>query len=667
MVFRHFICFVFLTGLSCHFATAQNPRLDSLRAVAHQHPADTLGVLAYADLCYEFRFIRQDSAIKFGQAGVDLAQKIKYPKGLAQVSSDLGFIHFDKGDFHAAITLWKNALKLRTDLKDSARMASMQMKIGGAYFRLGDYRSSLECQLEALRLYEKLKYPQGMGQALNNVAAVYEHQNLLGKALEYYQRAYELHQQTKNFTEAGTSLINIGNIYFRKGEFILAKSTYNRALSLLPGQTQSTNHAICLNNLSEIHIIQNDYDSAKLFSERALKTRQAIGDYNGVISSLNMMGRIYIKLKNYGTAERYLHTALDSARNKNILPEVGKIQLNLSELYRERGDWKNSLESYIEYTTVKDSLLNQSGRAKISELQVQYETEKKEQQIALQHAALASQQRTNERNIIIFSGLVLTLILVIIILVLLRSRQKRKQEIERKENEIALRETYIKASIASQEDERKRFAQDLHDGMGQWISSLRLILGQIGSSSSDEQKLVLIEKSDKIMHDMNHEFRSIAFNLMPHTLINYGLHAALVEMVSRLNSSGKVIFNLSAFGFPERLPELAEVSAYRIIQEWTNNILKYSSARNVTIQLTGHPDEAIIMIEDDGMGFSPDVLQRGTGNGWKNIQSRANLIKGKVEVDSSVGRTGTTFIVTMPGTPRRPIANTERVVSTEQA
>jgi two-component system, NarL family, sensor kinase len=653
MITRPAVAFLILSlSLAAQAVNGQKlqQRLDSLLNVAHSHSADTLGVLAFAELCYEYRFINQDSALLFGKAGIDLGEKLHFKTGLAQVYSDAAFVYFDKGDYNNAISFWSSSLKIRNELKDSARIASLQMKLGGAYFKMGNYEKSLRYQLEALRTYETLNIPQGTAQALNNVAAVYEHQNHLDKALEYYQKTFSIHDKSGNQREKGMTLINIGNIYFRQKIYGKAKSFYAEALKSFPVESEPVRHyrAICLNNISEILTLENKYDSALMYSEQALKLREKIGDYQGIVSSLNMIGRINGKLHKFNDAEKYLLAALDSSGKKSLLPEEGKIHLNLYELYKEKSEWKKSLESFVNYAGIKDSLMNESGRKEIAELQVKYETEKKEQHIALQEAALSQKQTRIERDYIVIIGLLLTVALSAIIFVLLRNRQARKEEMIRKENEISVREAYISASIQSQESERKRFARDLHDGMGQWISSLRLALADINNASTDEEKLRILGKSDKIMEEMNREFRSIAFNLMPHTLIQFGLKPALDEMALRLNSTGKIHVSAAAFNFPERLRELEEISLYRVIQEWTNNILKYAEATEVSIQLTGHEDENIIMIEDNGKGFDVSTLQKGAGNGWKNIQSRMNLIKGSVEIDSSPLGSGTTFTISLP-------------------
>jgi two-component system, NarL family, sensor kinase len=238
--------------------------------------------------------------------------------------------------------------------------------------------------------------------------------------------------------------------------------------------------------------------------------------------------------------------------------------------------------------------------------------------------------------------------LIGIILVLNRSRYKRQQELLIKEKEISVHEAYILASIQSQENERKRFAQDLHDGMGQLISALRLSLLSVNRDSSLEHRVTIVNKAEGLLNDMHREIRSIAFNLMPQTLVQHGLVPALKEMAERITSSGQILIRVSSFDVPERFTEVVEISLYRAIQEWINNVVKYSRARIIEVQLVGHDQEIAITIEDNGDGFDPSVLENSKGNGWKNIKSRLNLIKGAVDIDSLPERKSTTLILRVP-------------------
>jgi signal transduction histidine kinase len=135
---------------------------------------------------------------------------------------------------------------------------------------------------------------------------------------------------------------------------------------------------------------------------------------------------------------------------------------------------------------------------------------------------------------------------------------------------------------------------------------------------------------------------------MPETLIKQGIVAALREFSYRINRSGKIKVEIDTFGINERLPDLQEISIYRITQEWVNNILKYSEADKINVNLTGDEQEITLLIEDNGNGFDKHKLISGSGNGWKNMNSRANLIKGELELDSTQGVNGNTLILNIP-------------------
>jgi two-component system, NarL family, sensor kinase len=141
---------------------------------------------------------------------------------------------------------------------------------------------------------------------------------------------------------------------------------------------------------------------------------------------------------------------------------------------------------------------------------------------------------------------------------------------------------------------------------------------------------------------------------MPQTLIHQGLAAALREFADRINGSGKVFVEVNIFGLEARLTELQEISIYRIAQEWVNNVLKYSDAKKVTMQVTCDDKEITLLVEDDGMGFDRELLLTSKGNGWKNMTSRANLIMGELDLDTQAGIRGNTLVMNASLTSKTP-------------
>lgn len=625
-------------------------QFDSLKNVAASNAHDTLRVKALADLCYGFLPVNQDSSIFFGEQAVALADKIGFKKGAAQSRSDLGLAYYYKGDLQKAISLWEAGSVIREQLNDKPGIASLNVKIGAAYFKLGNFEKSLGAQMKALKAFEDLKHDQGVAQAVNNVAAVFEMQKQFDKAREYYWKAVAVHTKNKDSVQLGSVLINIGNVHYRENAFDSASHYWKKALRIIPVGSAPHYESIGYNNLAETYTLEKKYDSALLFINRAVALRRKTNDYQGLTSSMSNLGRIYALQKKYPLAEKTYVAALDSAKAKDLKIEESKIRFNLYELYQQKGDYKNALNSYVQYKTIEDSLSNERSRLNLDELLVTYETEKKEQQIAFQDAELASQKILLRRRNLIIGGLVIIVGLLAIIFLLARGRFKRKQQLSENEKQLAVREAFIDATIRSQENERKRFAQDLHDGMGQLISSLRLMVNQLDKNTSVEDRLSIAERSETLLNDMHTEIRSIAFNLMPQTLIQHGLLPALQEMAIRLNQTGKITVTVNGFDLPARMTEVYEISLYRVVQEWINNIIKYAQASTIEVQLIGHEEEINITIEDNGKGFDPDQLELNKGNGWKNIKSRVNLIKGDVEVDSSPQRNGTTFMMHIPVT-----------------
>jgi two-component system NarL family sensor kinase len=174
------------------------------------------------------------------------------------------------------------------------------------------------------------------------------------------------------------------------------------------------------------------------------------------------------------------------------------------------------------------------------------------------------------------------------------------------------------------------------------------LIGNITPSSTLEQRVNIVETGERLLNDMHKEVRSVAFNLMPQTLIQSGLVSALREMALRIEERQPLKVEVLSFYMDTRLADVQEISLYRIVQEWVNNIIKYSTATKVDVNIVRNEDELSLTIEDDGTGFDSSILEQSKGHGWKNILSRAGLIKASIEIDTVSGRRGTTLLVNVP-------------------
>jgi len=209
----------------------------------------------------------------------------------------------------------------------------------------------------------------------------------------------------------------------------------------------------------------------------------------------------------------------------------------------------------------------------------------------------------------------------------------------------------LAAIIDTEEKERKRIAADLHDGLGQLLSSVKINLGVASDKIRDKnlsETATLVAKSKAAIDSITSELRNISYNLLPPSIEQFGLASAMEEEVNKLSVDPnlKIYFDhsLKDLKFDQRL----EVVVFRVFQELLNNALKHANATEITLQLIQHTKELVFMIEDNGQGFDYEKgLLKKDSSGLKNLQSRINLINGKIKIDSRIGA-GTSVIIEIP-------------------
>lgn len=215
--------------------------------------------------------------------------------------------------------------------------------------------------------------------------------------------------------------------------------------------------------------------------------------------------------------------------------------------------------------------------------------------------------------------------------------KKDRAEIERKVNEQKFRSILV---LEGQEEERKRIAMNIHDGIGQMLTSLKFQTASIDLSKTKETEQKLLD-INKLIKDIIQEVRIVTFNLKPPVLSDYGLVAGLKNLVQEIDklSNNRLIFE-NITDFQQRLSPKVENNIYRIVQEAVNNAIKYANSPTVLVSLEHNTDELILTIKDTGVGFeskSTDLFHADYGHGFLNMQERATYINGKLLIESKPG------------------------------
>jgi signal transduction histidine kinase len=204
----------------------------------------------------------------------------------------------------------------------------------------------------------------------------------------------------------------------------------------------------------------------------------------------------------------------------------------------------------------------------------------------------------------------------------------------------------VQSIIETQENERRRIALEIHDGIGPQMSSsihhLETIIDRI--KEKDPQTASELQSLVEVSNDVSEELRSVSHSLMPRVLLDFGIVAALQGLINRINASNKCQVEFIHSFSGNELDQAIELNLYRITQELLNNGIKHANATNIFVQLVKNGDRLNLMVEDNGSGFEMNELTDSDGIGLSNIEMRTKVLGGELNIDSSPNR-GTVITV----------------------
>ncbi len=201
--------------------------------------------------------------------------------------------------------------------------------------------------------------------------------------------------------------------------------------------------------------------------------------------------------------------------------------------------------------------------------------------------------------------------------------------------------------LEGQEEERRRLARELHDGIGQMLTGLKLHTEQLNGAAFTEKQQRTYDELRRLLHETIESTRTVAHNLMPAVLSDFGLGAALRRLAEQTAKSSGVAVDFSG---PEklRLPAPVETGLYRIAQEALHNAIKHASATRISLDLARKNGSVTLTVADNGRGFDARKNQgRTRGSGLGNLRTRAELLDGSLRISSETGR-GTRVLVKLP-------------------
>ncbi|MCU0445416.1 MAG: tetratricopeptide repeat protein [Microscillaceae bacterium] len=638
------LCFF---GLSIGLAQ-KHKTIDSLQKKLNSKIPDTTKVSVLNKLALNYSYVNLVDAKKNAESALALAQKIKFAPGVAQ--SYLSLTHI--------------------------------------YYTQGNQKMTIDNAFKALKIYEKLADSVGVAGVNNILGVSYIDQKEYTKAEKVIRKSLDLYKTLNDKGKTAVALGNLGIIFSDQKEFKVAQKYHLEALNLYRQIKDTVGISTMLNNLADCQMRLKNYEVAFKYFNEARKLSEMVNDQEGIVIVKIGIAETYLKQNQLANAESLLLDALKLSREIDIPAQEIYILKILSEVYIQKNDFKQALDYFQKYTTLKDSLQGKENLEKIAQMQTFYELEKKEKE------NLALKQQQIEKNTIISNQRILMWIFgvfVFIQLVLLRllyranqSRTRANEELLEKNEEISM----FAEELRTKNDEIDRHREELteinevkdklfsivaHDFRGP-LNSLQGVLSLLnaGHLSESEVQYLLNGLTDKVNDTQNllenllnwAKAQMQGIEMSPE---DFELNRVVNETINVLNPIAKHKNVSLENQIKQTIRVYADDNATRlIIRNLISNAIKFTPNEGKVLISAEIIDQTRVKIavRDTGVGISPDKQaqlfnikthftsygtnnEKGTGLGLLLVKDFVQLNEGELGLESHENQ-GSTFYFTLP-------------------
>ena len=629
--------------------SVQAQSLEELKQLYKTAKEDTVRLKLLSDMHWEALSVSLKEAEGYAKEEIRLAEEKKLPRWIAQGYNDLGISQQKEMLYLLAIRSHQKALKIRTDLGEPDAIGSSLSKIGICYSEIDSLQKALNVQLQALVCFRKSGSKRHIAYTLNNICFIYDHQKQFSLLKNVVEEAYALNKELGDDFGMQGSLNYLSSLDEERKDYPAALLKQKEALAIAERREDPLEIGACLNNIGLIYSRMNQREKALLYYRQALEKVEKSTDYNSIILySTNIANQLALKNQN-SEAMAILRKAVQISQAQNLSLHLPQVFLVMGDVFTSLGNTDSANKYYHAYTNALRSEFSDKVAKQMSSIQNQYEIDIREQQKKILSQEIELKETTLGRFQWLTVALILGLISVVSVFMMLRNRQKSRQKEQLNAERLAQQELRTKAIIEAEEKERVRIAKELHDGLGQQLSAAKMNIAGLRSRilTGQEGQMELLENAVALVDDAVKEVRSVSHDMMANALIRNGLASAVRDFVHRLGAAGTIRTELEIVGLNDRLDPGIEMMLYRVLQELVNNILKHARANLVSIQLIRHEDSIVLQVEDNGLGFDAQAMEKSDGIGMANIRSRVGLVNGSFFIDSQPGH-GTTATIEVP-------------------
>lgn len=537
--------------------------------------------------------------------------------------------------FDETIELARFGYDLAHQKNDKANKGDFLRIIGKKMVGKGDIDSGAIYYHKALKELENSGNSEKLGLLYDDMARIHRKLHQPERALAFYDKALKLYEAS-NDLEGIARINNESGVVFRDDykNYEEAKRRFEKSLKIQTQRKDSLGIGYALEFLGYNEMMRKNYASSERYLKQALEVRKKGKDDFALMLNYTALGEYYKEIKQYSASNEYFDKSNEIGRKINFLDiqqyNYGQIMSN----YEALGNYEKAYQSLKLSNVLKDSLYNTEKLKNVEEITTKYETAEKEKQI-LQHKA----EITN-RNFWIF-GLVTLAVIIGLIGFLLYKQQVLKNIRQQKDNELKLALEKIETQNRLQE-QRLAISRDLHDNIGAQLSFI--------ISAIDTIKYYVSDKNEQLTERLNNigtfaketiqELRDTIWAMNKSGINLNDLQSRIANFIEKAkHSHHHICISVTA---DEHIPEdlkftgLQGLNIFRIIQEATNNALKYAEANHIEIRISKEESTIRFVVRDDGKGFVENEVE--AGNGLLNMRKRALELGDKLVLQSDLNK-----------------------------
>lgn len=609
------------------------------------------------------------TAQKYFEESYRFSKELNLTREQAKASGNIGLICNVFGKYTEGQDFFEEAIELYSQLGDSASISKNQVDLSNNLSERGLYKEATEQLLVATHYFEKHNDRPNLIYAYFGLGDLYYKMNSFDAALHYFEESIRMDDKDNPTNHISSALMGIGLSYEKiKNDLEKAEDYYHQALDAANEYNYGSALVGVTNNLAGLYYRKKDYPKALEQFKLAYKLHREGNLHNAEIPLIINLGIIFFHLEKFDSARVFLNEGLAKAIEASSPQFVSKAQFQLFKLDSIVGNYLSAIEHLRISQEVNDSLWKQENQDRINELEIRYETEKKEQENSQLKKENELKANIIQNHQII--GVIITLALLFMIVLgvwLFISRKKLKvlnDKLESQKNDLQ------KLNITKD----KFFSIIAHDLKSPFSSLLGLLdmLEEDFDTMSDSEKMEIIVSLQKSSHNTY----NLLMNLLEWTRSQRGqivydpqeflLSDSVMNVFKILNSRAKLKGHTLETEIQTGLSSYTDKMMFEtVILNLVNNSIKFTSNGGHILVSAHRVDSGILVsIKDNGIGIPAEKIEQlfkldgdckrtgtnnelGTGLGLILCHDFVGLMGGKISVESTAGK-GSLFTITIP-------------------